>query len=188
MSVDDDDQADWVCAVAECEWGTGGNPAGRPKAFCGGFGSWQPECAINWLSADPADLEPYGEYLRRVRARVRYCEVCAEQDCHADRTIPEPAPFTATTAGGEVWYNIPQTCNWNWYSPERDGLYSWIDLLHMTHPDAPAPASVKDAAWCCGEHICSLRRSWRISRRRRLSSLPPAGCCTTRRGSIRRLG
>jgi hypothetical protein len=85
-----------------------------------------------------------------VRA-VRYCEVCAEPDCHVDRTIPEPAPFTAVRADDEVWFNIPMTCNWNWYSPEADGLYSWIDLLHITHPDVPEPASVEDAAWCCGE-------------------------------------
>ena len=72
MGADDDvtdDQADWVCAVAECEWGTGGTILGRSAPFCGGFGSWQPECAINWLSADPEDLEPYADYLQRIRAR-----------------------------------------------------------------------------------------------------------------------
>lgn len=58
-----------TCVVEGCDWGDDGHGNTVGKPMCG-QGSWRPECRINWCSADPEDLEPYGEYLRALAANA----------------------------------------------------------------------------------------------------------------------
>lgn len=64
------------CRAEGCAWETGpGTSSGGPGPACPGGRGGPRLCAIDWLSTDPEDLEPYADW-------------CAEQEL----TRPEPAP------------------------------------------------------------------------------------------------
>lgn len=58
-----------ACVLKGCDADEIGTAHGGAPMRCGGYGANNPGCMANWLSADPEDLEPYGEYLREQAAR-----------------------------------------------------------------------------------------------------------------------
>lgn len=61
------------------------------------------------------------------------CGVCGRSPCPV-QSVPEPPPFAVvrlrTPEGDSLWFNTPQSLNWNWYSPAKDGSWCWTDLEH----------------------------------------------------------
>lgn len=53
---------DEECAASGCDWTTLGTLSGAPRPRCGGYGGPK-GCAMDWLSNDPEDLEPYEDWL-----------------------------------------------------------------------------------------------------------------------------
>lgn len=63
----------------------------------------------------------------------RGCKICGADPCEVV-VPPPPAPFTVAKIGDALWFNIPSSLNWNWYSIDRDGWWCWEDLWHAGSP------------------------------------------------------
>lgn len=111
------------------------------------------------------------------------CRVCGADSC--DVVVPSPpAPFTVARLGETLWFNIPSSLNWNWFSIDQDSWWCWEDLWHAGTPEL-VPFDWSAHYWGCpGDSLFGrgCRRVWTVEEMARLepghlSSAPVcAGC------------
>lgn len=115
----------------------------------------------------------------------RGCRVCGADPCGVV-VPPPPAPFAVARLGAVLWFNIPSSLNWDWFSIDQDGWWCWEDLWHAGTPEL-VPFDWSTHYWGCPDdslfgagEVC--RRVWTVEEMGRLvqgcpGSAPTCGGC-----------